>query len=394
MKLNSAWWLLTAVGLGFVVSASATGCGPDDKPIPGAGGSAGGTTSSSSSTGAGGGSGGGPVKGDGDVLAVPCSEDAECADIGEGAICVKATGADPVFQGGPSDGYCSKPCQTSGDCPGLTNICFKPMGAAEGRCVLGCELGPELNYLNDPLDEFKCHAREDVACYRIAAGDVCLPTCTNDTACPADRYCNLAAGVCLDKTNLPTGKKLGMTCNPMAAPDECGNGFCIGSGMGKGFCSGVCTLGGDALGMPNMAATDCGGLENGLCLFLPVVDGCPPDQSCVGAGDVGFCGGGCKSHDDCGAADAGDLWCANLNAMLFPVGYCVNAKACPLGTECTINDGKCTDTKVGKYCLDDYPLGERAPGGGGAGGGMMMDAGADGAGGAGGGMMDAGMDGG
>jgi hypothetical protein len=141
---------------------------------------------------------------------------------------------------------------------------------------------------------------------------------------------------------------------------------------------------------------DCGGIENGLCLYLPVVMGCPQGQVCVGAGDVGFCGGGCKAHDECGAPD---LWCRGI-LMGGPVGYCVGEDPCPNGQmDCSMGT-TCTDTKVGKFCLDTkYPLGTLAPdmgsggaggmgggggaggmGGGGAGGmggAMMMDAGAD-----------------
>lgn len=350
MKLNSAWWLLSTLGLGVIVAVNGVACGTDN--TGNSGGSGGGEASSSSSSVTSTSTGGPKPKGD--WLGLECTKDADCGEPGVVGTCALAEGKDAVFQGGPSNGYCTLKCQTSGDCPGV-NICFKPnANATEGRCVLGCELGPELMYLNDPLDGFKCHGREDVACYRVTAGDLCLPTCGNDEACPENRYCNLEAGVCLDKpATPPTGKKLGLACDPMAMTNECANGFCIGSGNGKGFCTGVCPIGGD------INYGDCGGIENGLCLYLPVVQGCPAGQSCVGAGDVGFCGGGCKAHDECGAPD---LWCRGI-LMGGPVGYCVGEDPCPNGqADCKSMGTTCTDTTVGKFCIDPkWPLGTLTP---------------------------------
>lgn len=380
MKLNSgAWWLLATFGLGAIVAANSVGCGTDVNQNSGGAGGEGVSSSSSSSSSSSTSTGGMPK---GDWLGLACATDGECSEPGAQGMCATSDGMDPVFQGGPSNGYCTMKCQTSGDCPGVANICFKPSAnATEGRCVLGCELGPELMYLNDPLDEFKCHGREDVACYRVTAGDLCLPTCGNDAECPSGRYCNLEAGVCVEGT-APMGKKLGASCDPMAAMDECGNGFCIGSGNGKGFCTGVCPLAGD------INYGDCGGIENGLCLYLPVVMGCPQGQTCVGAGDVGFCGGGCKAHDECGAPD---LWCRTI-LMGGPVGYCVGEDPCPNGQMDCGTGATCTDTTAGKFCLDTkWPLGTLAPMGSGGGGGM----GGGGAGGGGAGGMDGGvMDGG
>jgi hypothetical protein len=312
----------------------------------------------------------------GDWLGTQCAADTDCPtspNCTGKPICATSAGKDPVFQGGPSNGYCTMACQSSGDCPGVANICLKPANATEGRCVLGCTLGnPDLMYLNDPLDAFKCQGREDVACSRLKAGDVCMPTCGNDTECPMGRYCNLEAGICVDGPK-PTGTKLGMSCDPMAMTNPCANGFCIGSGAGKpGFCTGVCPLGGD------INYGDCGGVENGLCLYFPVISGCPAGKSCVGAGDQGFCGGGCKAHDECGAPE---LWCRTI-LKGGPVGYCVGEDPCPADGGACPTGTVCTQTTKGDFCLDPaWPLGTLTPpppdGGTDGGGGGMMDAGAD-----------------
>lgn len=273
-----------------------------------------------------------------------CSSDAECGLMGLGGICARADGDDPVFQGGPENGYCTMPCQGNGDCPGVANLCFNGLGgdAMEGRCVLSCDLGPDLMYLNDPLDSFKCHGREDVACTSTPNGNLCLPTCTNDMHCPAGRVCDLTLGICVN--GILSGKKLGSGCDPNAVQDECGNGFCqIVNGMGMtGMCSGRCTLGGD------IQYGDCGGLSNGLCVFIP---------SGNGVGDLGFCAGSCMAQDECAAPDT---FCLKLSSL---GGYCLPTSACPNGqADCNFPGTMCTQTKVGAFCIDPtFPLGTLAP---------------------------------
>jgi hypothetical protein len=324
----------------------------------------------------------------GDWLGSACKADSDCVTASNGkaetAKCAVAEKDDPVFGGGPAEGYCTQTCQKSGDCPGTGSICLKPQGATEGRCLLGCEIGPPLNSLFDPLDDTKCHGRENVRCQRLTAGDVCVPTCGNDAECGAGRACDLGAGVCVAMATV--GKPLGAECDPMAAQEECSTGLCVGGlSNGKGFCSGFCTLGGST------SYGECGGTDKGLCLITPAVQNCPADQLCSGAGDYGFCSNNCDSHDDCPNPD---LWCRTI----------LGAGRCFFTLECTMNGQPdcsklmgttCTDVGGGKkFCLEPkYPLNGNNPDGG-AGGAGPADGGGAGGGGVGGSPADAGPDGG
>lgn len=141
MKMNNAWWVLTTLGLSLGLAINGAGCGSD--PATGTTGGSGGTGGTGGTGGVGGvggtGTGGTGNVDQGEWLGLPCTTDSECAP----GTCVVAGADDPVFGGGPQNGYCSKTCAKSGDCPGVGSICFKGANgsAAEGRCVASCEVG-------------------------------------------------------------------------------------------------------------------------------------------------------------------------------------------------------------------------------------------------------------
>ena len=151
-----------------------------------------------------------------------CQSDADCS---MGLTCIKATATDQVLGGGPAGGYCSKTCMASSDCPGQASSCLKNDAASPGICVLGCDQGPALMSLQDPLDPAKCYGRDDLRCQALSAtSSVCLPTCGKDDQCPAGRVCDPRFAVCVDKAN--TGKAPGDKCDPKAAMPECA-GVCL-----------------------------------------------------------------------------------------------------------------------------------------------------------------------
>lgn len=358
--------------LSLGVMAAWAGCGSDDSSgVPttatttsGSGGSTSTTTSATTGTTVASTSSGGTDS----KLGLDCQEDSDC---GDGGRCITPTENDPVIGGGPAGGYCTKDCETDSDCDGGTCLSFD--GVSE--CFLDCEIGPALEFLDDPLDENKCHGREDVRCTPITgAGDVCIPTCGSDQQCPNGRVCDPRFRVCVDSGAENTGDPNGGPCDPNASEPTCA-GTCVNFTSGVTMCSNSCVLGGD------VDAYDCGGLTEGLCVFRP---------SDNGPGDYGFCSPACKQHDECNNPD---WWCFGIGGVsdgLVDNGFCFGATACPNGNECT-GDDVCTDTKYGPFCLDTiYPLGSAAPdptgsGGGGAGGSGAGGGGMGGSGGSGGG---------
>lgn len=268
-----------------------------------------------------------------------CTIDSNCKPAA-GGRCIKSTADDPLFGGGPANGYCSKDCVDDSDCPGATSLCLTTQGAPTGSCFEGCTFGdPPLTSLSDPLDPAKCHGREDVRCVELMAGPACIPTCGSDSDCPGGRGCDAQLGVCVDVKTM--GLPLGSACNPNADPSECA-GVCIGFTGGEAMCSQACAMGGD------FPSSECGGMDKGICLFG--VQG-------VGVGDQGFCAQACTQHDQC---QGGVLWCRDINVPSN--GYCVGADSCVSQADCTDVSSTCTDTIFGKFCIDlTYPLGVYAP---------------------------------
>lgn len=282
-----------------------------------------------------------------------CTGDGQCGPDGR---CILPDEDDPRLGGGPADGYCTIACADSSECPGA-GVCLIDNGV--GECFLGCEIGPELEFIDDELLETKCHQREDVRCIELDDGPACIPTCGSDDQCPGGRVCDPRAAVCVDDPN--TGDPDGVACDP--DNDTC-EGRCVSfTGGTLTMCSNVCVLGGELDGF------DCGGLENGVCVFRP---------SGYGPGDHGFCSPACSVQTDCNNPD---WWC--FGNTFATNGFCFTATPCPNGQgDCDATD-LCTQTQHGPFCLDPaIPLGEG--GGGGGGGGMGGAGGAGGAGGQGG----------
>ena len=300
------------------------------------------TTTSGGSTTSGGGA---------DNLGIECAADGDC---GAGLICLKADGNTPAFQGGPAQGYCSKACATDADCPGNASLCAGATGGQMGVCLLTCDLGPDLKFLDDPLDPMKCHGRYDLRCANVTkTATACVPTCGKDTECPAGRVCDPRFAVCVDTAS--TGLKAGSKCDPMAQTPECA-GICVNFTGGTTSCSSPCALGGEITDPTTV--NDCGGLEKGLCVYSPAGNG---------PGDFGFCAPGCSLQSDCQNAN---FWCfgvVGLTGSAVDNGYCFGATACPNGQmDCKSTNAKvlCKDTKYGPFCVDTtFPLGGAAPAG-------------------------------
>ncbi|MBL9027370.1 MAG: hypothetical protein JNL21_34585 [Myxococcales bacterium] len=279
-----------------------------------------------------------------------CLDDGDCGMDGR---CLQPDeDIEQLGLGGPADGYCTKACTTSSECPG-NGLCFTDANDENGICLLGCEIGPPLEFIDDPLLEDKCQQREDLRCVDTNDGAVCLPTCGSDAQCPAGRSCDPQLAICVDTPN--TGLESGELCDPMADPPECA-GVCVNFGTDPGappaYCSNRCVLGGE------LDSFDCGGLDQGVCVFRP---------SGYGAGDQGFCSPACSVQSDC--ANPG-WWCFSNN--FAPNGFCFTATPCPGGQgDCDPMSGdECTQTIHGPFCLDPViPLGDAGTGGGGGGGG-------------------------
>lgn len=340
--------LALLVSVGAVTFGAAGGCGLQLE-MPGTGGSGGSTSTifaSSSSSGAGTSSGGGAGGASGGLgIAAACLTDADCRS---GLVCLLDTVNDPIFGGGPADGFCTSPCDEDTDCGEPDAVCLKIDPTQPGRCTLSCTLGPSITSADgffDPLLEGKCQGREDVRCGKAKNGvGVCLPTCGEDTQCTGGRVCDPRLAVCVDHPNdgLPTGA----SCTPGIDPSPCG-GLCVGFDSGIGMCSSPCVLGGE-----KDSSSDCGGPERGFCFFRPQTNG---------VGDVGFCSPSCASQADCASPN---FWCFTVPEL--GRGYCFTATPCPNGPSDCHAGTACTDTPGGPLCLDpQYPLG-----GGGAGGGM------------------------
>jgi hypothetical protein len=339
-------------------AAAFWGCG-DDETGPGGSSDGGGGAASSSSTGV-------PIvassssSGGGTSLGEACDTDSDCT---AGEICVTSSQDHALFLGGPANGYCTIDCSGGAPCPGEDSICV------EGICLLGCETGPELEFIDDPLDENKCHGREDLGCRDIGDGFVCYPICGSDSQCPVGRVCDPRLAVCV--TDPTMGLPDGSACNPDANPPEC-EGVCVNFTSGETMCSNRCVLGGE------LDSLDCGGLTEGVCVFRP---------SGYGPGDQGFCSPSCEVQSDC---QNPDWWC--FSNTFAPQGFCFGTADCPNGqADCEAADpgttNVCTNTIHGPKCLDPaIPLGGAGTGGagGGGGGGVGGAGGAGGGGGAGG----------
>jgi hypothetical protein len=302
-----------------------------------------------------------PVTGN---LGAACTQDSDCG--GGGITCTLPTANDPVFGGGPANGYCTKSCTKDGDC-GASGACLTDPTGGMGRCVLTCTQGPALMHINDPImDNSKCLARPDVACEQLSmTQSACVPLCGSDSQCPNGMHCDPRAAVCVQAAN--PGLANGKTCdpNPDGGAPACA-GQCLTIGLGSSpdagtasVCSQGCVLGVDPLTM-NLPTkwTACGGIQNGLCSYL---------ASGVGAGDEGACTNACSKQDDCNNPN---FFCFGIRGITgangITNGWCFSATRCPNGNaDCTANGfpgSTCAQTAYGPECIStQFPLGSAAP---------------------------------
>lgn len=343
--------------------------------------------------------GGGPIAGD---FAAVCDSDGDC---GEGSYCVRDVddealfttfffGVDEATIGGPAGGYCTRDCLDAGDCPG--GVCITT--GSRGLCAASCEYGQPTGAADDPQPTDKCHGRDDLMCAAVQDGvAVCMPICGGDEECGEERVCDRRLGICVDDTR--PGLPHGSACEPDDAKtemdeDECA-GFCatFHDAFGEAIasaCTARCSYGGDLTSTPN-----CGGIQEALCGFRPLVNGVA-----AGLGDVALCAGACMQHDACNYGSG--MFCLDVGLVdEVGKGYCVPADECPNGDECA-NGEACVATVAGDYCLQGdspdeliFELGEAGqPGSGAGGGGGTGGAGGGGTGGMGGSAGGAGGGGG
>lgn len=266
-------------------------------------------------------------------LGLPCGADAECGDQG---LCLATSGNSAFLGGGPANGYCSKACETDAECPGPSSVCLVGAGG-KGECFLGCVPGePELASLNEPLDPSKCHGREDLRCEEVVGGlPICRPSCGSDAQCEG-RFCDPSMGVCVDAPS--AGKAMGEKCDPTGMPDECA-GVCLQLAGDKTMCSSPCVMGGEV-----SDPFECGGPEQGVCVYSPAGSG---------VGDLGYCARACTAQDQC---QAPDFSCFDLG--LPESGSCLDTTPCTTDMDCNFLDGQCIETSLGKFCMSPkYPLG-------------------------------------
>jgi hypothetical protein len=348
------------LGLGVVAGEIVACSSSNPPPVAGSGGHSTHTTTSRPSSSSGSTTSSGATLTN---LGATCAADADCG--GAPLKCTTPTAKDPVFGGGPANGYCTLPCMTDGDC-GSTGLCLTDTNGMNGTCVSSCSQGPMLQHINDPImDTTKCQARPDVACTMVSMTQAaCLPVCGEDSQCPSGMHCDPRAAVCV--TTASTGFTNGKVCDADAGTPQCA-GVCLVVGLGPdagvaSICSSQCVLGADPNTAQTPAAwTDCGGVKNGLCAYLSQNEG---------AGDLGSCTNACLTQDDCPHPD---FWCYGITGITgtgtIKNGWCFSGTPCPGGNaDCTANGfpgSTCAMTTYGPQCVSaQFPLGSAAVDGG------------------------------
>ncbi len=256
-------------------------------------------------------------------LGEECEGGADCKD----GFCLPVT---------DSLSICTKPCTASADC-GSFNVGEDPVN---GYCdsYLYAFAGDVDNFFNytyvglcvfdfgstaDCSDDFTC---DD-------ATEACFPNSVAG-ADPTKPGVNEALCFQLWETADDIGTKgLGEACDPAAETAECASGICsteVGDDT-VGYCSALCTQGGDECGDGALSCTElirnprAGEYEPNTNKF----NLCLKDQACLE----------CGSHLDC----PGSLVCANLNTAAAPEFRCVQ------GCEEVVD---CADSQVTTACND------------------------------------------
>jgi hypothetical protein len=323
MKAAKTWCV---AGLLVVAAFSSASCGKDEADGDGKGGSGVVVPNGGSAGTAGSGRGGDTATaGSGGTMAAAatklgrgCIDDADCADTkAPGLTCVTAT--DTVLgNGAPPKGLCTAPCTADAECQelGAGALCYPfDEGGESGYCVEACSFG-------DALGQTKCHNRPEFACTFVGAvsdtgeactdtekdcqpGELCsngscllvfpacMPSCRGDIDCEDGMYCDQAflSGVCVKEK--PPGKGLGEPCTVPPEgeeePDDC-VGFCQADSTGStsGHCAATCALGREC-GWD--AATE---KFDGACLYASVIT-----REIGAIGDFGFCAPTCNCSEEC-----------------------------------------------------------------------------------------------
>jgi hypothetical protein len=222
-------------------------------------------------------------------LGKACSADTDC---GPGLQCLKATDKVLAGTGGPAGGYCTIPCTSDSTCAPLAGVCIdyklNTTDPAEAYCFQTCVFGG-----TDRLS--KCQGRTNVGCFfdNTSNTSACVPTCSQDSDCPAGRKCDPQFNLCMDT---PTaGDPLGAHCtpDPNTGASSCA-GVCLGIGSGTTptatFCTTTCVLG---------ELSGCGWVGKGMSVAGGTHGVCVFGSSNATAGDIGFCSVECDTVADC-----------------------------------------------------------------------------------------------
>ncbi|MBW2464161.1 MAG: hypothetical protein JRH11_21110 [Deltaproteobacteria bacterium] len=183
-------------------------------------------------------------------IGIVCMSDGDCD-----AFCATA---DEGFE----DGYCTNFCDEENPCPG-GSTCIQT-GRTQSLCFAGCDLAAEGR---------SCRAGYGCASSPRIPDPVCVPGCTDDTDCDADRTCNPSGGGnCFNPA-----ATWGDACDDHSACPDMASCFAEGYG---GWPGGMCA----AFGC-DPAATDGGG--------------CPTETVCMPLGRYGACVPACETGEDC-----------------------------------------------------------------------------------------------
>ena len=261
----------------------------------------------------------------------PCVTDAQCADLGEGAVCRTA-------EEGPTGGYCTVPCSDRTPCDvfGRYHHCLTLEGETESYCVARCRNG-----IDCARDTWTC----DPTAGPTGDDGVCLSVCETDAECGGTAVCNTESGQCEAPPVDTAGAAHGSPC---AAAADCQSGFCSGegvrtnpSGWVDGMCLGRCRV---PAGFNNTNFYTGDTLPQAGCVAGAVC--IPGNQNAVG--DLGTCYDSCMADTDC---RPGYGCLQTLAGHTFTNGLCVPADCrgggCPSGNTCVtvmLSDG----TAVGR----------------------------------------------
>jgi hypothetical protein len=254
-----------------------------------------------------------------------CSSASECAT---GMVCLLPSDKKVFGAGGPAGGYCTFACtmdnQTICDQNGSTcvDLAANAGDPPQSFCLQDCTWGTAGDNAN------KCHLRPDVACTQLSSNtdggvgaNVCVPTCSQDSQCPAGRKCDETFSVCVDVQ--ATGTPLGSHCTydtTNTMPDTCA-GLCLPLGDGAGaiaasFCSRRCVVG---------VLEGCNWVPKSMSLATGGAHGvCVLSSTGAGIGDVGYCVQECATVADCSnkADPGGTCDTTMLDPMIMSHGFC------------------------------------------------------------------------